>query len=164
MGPREKDFAQMIKFVRDEVLGFVDLEVLPRTLKPHNALQITADFILRKTTRSLKAICELCLSGYGEDAQILGRTIFELSLTLAFITKPSQTNGQADISSEELAELYVLHGSEEQVRMQQRISKIQKLDKCKEWNVDLSHENAAEADYKKIIKDYLALRGKLINY
>ena len=64
----------MIKFVRDEVIRFVDLEVLPRTSKPYNALQIIADFILRKTTKSLKAICELSLAGYGEDAQILGRT------------------------------------------------------------------------------------------
>jgi hypothetical protein len=119
---------------------------------------------LRKTTRSLKAICELCLAGYGEDAQILGRTVFELALTLAFITKPYQANEQTDISNEELAKLYVLHDSEEQIRMQQRISQIQYQNKCKEWNFKLQHNNSAEAQHKIHFKDYLILRDKLCNY
>jgi hypothetical protein len=154
----------MIKFVRDEILVFVELDVLPRTSKAHSALEISADFVLRKTSRSLKAICDLCLANFGEDAQILGRTIFELSLTLAFITKPLEMKELTEISSDDLARLYILHGNEEQIRMQQRIEGIQSQNKCKDWNFNLTHENSAKGDYVRIHKDLLLLRDKLCNY
>ena len=151
----------MIKFVRDEILGFVETDVLPRTSKPQSALQISTDFVLRKTLRSLKAICDLCLAGFGEDAQILGRTIFELNLTLAFITKPLEIKVPSDISNEDLARLYILHAHEEQIRMQQRTESIQNQDRCKDWNFNLSQDNSAKEDYARIHKDFLLLRDKL---
>jgi len=154
----------MIKFVRDDFLSFVESDVMPRTSKARSGLEITADFVLRKTSRSLKAICDLCLGGFGEDAQILGRTVFELSVTLAFITKPLGMKELADISSEDLARLYILHDTEEQIRMQQRIEGIQSQNKCKDWNFNLTHENSAKRDHARIHKDYLLLRDKLCNY
>ena len=154
----------MIKFVRDEVIGFVESDVLLRTSKPHSALEISADFVLRKTTRSLKAICDLCLAGYGEDAQILGRTTFELTLTLALITKPLETMELTDISSEDLARIYILHGTEEQIRMQRRIEDIKNQNKCKDWNFNLTQGNSAKSDYDRFHKEYLLLRDKLCNY
>lgn len=153
----------MIKFVRDEILGFVESEILPRTSNARSGLEISADFVLRKTSRSLKASCGLCLAGFGEDAQILGRTIFELSLTLAFITKPLEMK-LTDISSEDLARLYILHDTEEQIRMQQRIESIQSKNKCKDWDFNLTHENSAKRDHDTIHKDFLLLRDKLCNY
>jgi len=154
----------MIKFVRDEILGFVESGVLPRTSKACSGLEISADFVLRKTSRSLKAICDLCLAGFGEDAQILGRTIFELSLTLAFITKPLEMRELKDISSEDLARLYILHGNEEQRRMQQRIEGIKSQNKCKDWDFNLTHESSAKGDHARIQKDFLLLRDKLRMY
>lgn len=78
----------ILKFIKEDFIYFVEDKIVPKVyLVEGDALKITADFILRKSTKTLKAVCELCLKGYGEDAQVLGRTILENFLTLAFICK-----------------------------------------------------------------------------
>jgi len=54
----------------------------------NNPLAKVSDFFLRKSTKTLDAICVLCEAGFPEDALVLGRTIFELSLHLKWIALP----------------------------------------------------------------------------
>src|SRR6266849_3701706 len=84
-----KMIEELLRFIKDDFIHFVEHKIMP---KEHpletDALKIVADFILKKSTKTLKAICDLCSKGYGEDAQMLGRAIFENALNLAFICKP----------------------------------------------------------------------------
>ena len=77
---------ELLRLIRDDLIHFVENKIMPRLEPKRDALKITADFILKKSTKTLKAVCELSSKGYGEDAQVLGRTIFENALNLAFIS------------------------------------------------------------------------------
>ena len=127
------EIEELLRFIKDNFIHFAENKIMPKVHPVKgDALKITADFILKKSTKTLKAICDLCSKGYGEDAQVLGRTIFENALTLAFIYKPDSKEMR-----DCLASLYILHGAKEQQNKQNGIEDLKKNGKCKEWIEDL---------------------------
>ncbi len=128
----------MINYIKNDVITWVNDNILPATSKPANAAQIVARFLLEKCTKSLNAVCELCSNDFGEDALIIARSIYENALTLAYICKPySDVELSKFISSEELARIYILYGFKEQLSKQDQISKLNQDGKCKEWEIDI---------------------------
>ncbi|HSW35249.1 MAG TPA: DUF5677 domain-containing protein, partial [Candidatus Limnocylindrales bacterium] len=55
--------------------------------KINNNYQLLALFFFSKVAKSYRAVERLCYSGYGQDALVLGRTIFEHMVTLSYINK-----------------------------------------------------------------------------
>lgn len=140
----------MINFIQNDVISFVNRHILPVTSKPNNPLQIVCEFTLEKCTKSIKAVCELCAKDYGEDALIIARSIYEHSLTLAYICKPDSSLDLAKIiSSDELARMYILHGLKDQLSKQKQISRLNQEGKCKDWEIDIQDYR----DKKQVTED-----------
>ena len=78
--------------IRDNYLdGVLGKEIFPDVTSiehTNNPIAKVSDFFLRKATKTIDAICVLCEAGFPEDALVLGRTIFELSLHLKWIASP----------------------------------------------------------------------------
>ena len=72
-------FNHQLKLLVDDYL-----ERVIRNIGPKDAL---VAFTLAKSYKTHSAIMTLCEGGYGEDASILNRTIFELLITLLYILK-----------------------------------------------------------------------------
>jgi hypothetical protein len=81
-----------LSFIRDhyidQIIGkelFRQVTSVPYT---NNPVAVISDHFFRKATKTLDAICVLCELGFAQDALILGRTIFELSVHLKTIALP----------------------------------------------------------------------------
>ncbi|WKZ25821.1 MAG: DUF5677 domain-containing protein [bacterium] len=72
-------FNHQLKLLVDD---YLEREI--RNIGPKDAL---VAFTLAKSYKTHSAIMALCEGGYGEDASILNRTIFELLITLLYILK-----------------------------------------------------------------------------
>lgn len=72
-------FNHQLKLLVDD---YLEREI--RNIGPKDAL---VAFTLAKSYKTHSAIMTLCEGGYGEDASILNRTIFELLITLLYILK-----------------------------------------------------------------------------
>jgi hypothetical protein len=81
-----------LSFIRDHYIDeIIGKELCPQvTSVPYtnNPLAVISDHFFRKATKTLDAICVLCELGFVEDALILGRSIFELSVHLKTIALP----------------------------------------------------------------------------
>jgi len=165
------EIEELLRFIKDNFIHFAGNKIMPKVHPVKgDALKITADFILRKTTKTMKAVCDLCSKGYGEDAQVLGRTIFENAINLTFVCKPDFKE-----TRDCLASLYILHSAKEQQNKQRGIEELKKKGKCKEWIEDLEKgkssldkqelmEGASTKEVleaaEKCLKEYLRKLGK----
>src|SRR5467141_3953689 len=87
-----KSTSAKLLFIRDHYIdGIIGKELFPQvTSVPYknNPVAVVSDHFFCKATKTLDAICALCELGFAEDALILGRTIFELSVYLQTIALP----------------------------------------------------------------------------
>lgn len=126
----------IISFIQYDFIPFVEISMIARThARRDSALKLVSRFMLTKSTKTLKAICELCKKNYGEDSLVLGRTIFENSLALAFVYKPEPKEIR-----ECIANIFILHASKEQEYMKKNIRDLKNTGKYKEWINDLEKE------------------------
>jgi len=147
----------MIEYLKKEVTTFVGNGIVSIIAPVTQALAYVSTFILKKSTKSLKAICELCESGYYEDAQIIARSIFEDSLTLAYICSADsdRRGGISIITSDEFAQLYILHGTEEQKKKRDHWKGLEEKGKCKDWIEGIK----SNSNYEDFQKRYDGLRS-----
>lgn len=158
-----KMIEELLRLIRDDLIHFVENKIMPRLEPKRDALKITADFILKKSTKTLKAVCDLCSKGYGEDAQVLGRTIFENALNLPFICNPDSKEMR-----DCLASLFILHEPKERQNMQEQIEWFKREGKCIKWIGDLEKEESSldkqELDNEESLrKKTLELRDNYIS-
>lgn len=72
-------FNHQLKLLADDYLG--------KEVRSTGPKDVLVSFTLAKSYKTHSAIMTLCEGGYGEDASILNRTIFELLITLLYILK-----------------------------------------------------------------------------
>jgi hypothetical protein len=107
-----------------------------RTATSPHPLAIVSDFFLRKATKTLDAICVLCETGFAEDALVLGRTIFELSLHLKWIALPDS------IEQQRLrAESFIYEGDRQRVERLKQLKKLKQEGKCLWWITQIEAKN-----------------------
>lgn len=78
-------FKDLISF--NHQLKLMVNEYLEREIKNIGPKDALAAFALAKSYKTHSAVMLLCQEGYGEDASILNRTIFELLITLLYVLK-----------------------------------------------------------------------------
>ncbi|MCI0735387.1 MAG: DUF5677 domain-containing protein [Beijerinckiaceae bacterium] len=121
-----------LAFIRDHYGdGVLGKEIFPEVTSiehTNNPLAKVSDFFLRKATKTLDAICVLCEAGFPEDALVLGRTIFELSLHLKWIALPDL------IEQQRLrAESFIYDGDRQRVEKLNGLGKLKQQGKCIWW-------------------------------
>lgn len=89
-------------------------------------------FFLEKTTRHLEANCPLCRHEFGEDAQILGRTMLEHCLYLEHIAAGADTE-QKRIR----AESFLHYGDRQRVKRLKVLEELKAAGKCQTWIEDI---------------------------
>jgi Family of unknown function (DUF5677) len=78
--------------------GVLGNEIFPKVKSIEhtgNPIAKVSDFFLRKGTKTLDAICVLCETDFGDDALVLGRTLFELVVYLKWIALPDSIEQRA---------------------------------------------------------------------
>lgn len=132
--------APKLLFIRDHYIdAVIRKEIFPVvTSFPHtdNPIAIVCDFFLHKATKSLDAICTLCEAGFAEDALVLGRTMFELSLHLQTIASASSIEQR-----QHKARCFIYDGERERVAKLKRLAELKKQGKCLWWIKDIEASN-----------------------
>lgn len=123
--------ATKLSFIRDHYIdAVIGKEIFPIVTSislTGNPIAIVCDFFLRKAIKSLDAVCLLCEMGFAEDALVLGRTIFELSLYLQIIASSDSIEQRRW-----KAECFIYDGD------RQRVTQLKKLEILKN-KVDAFH-------------------------
>ena len=73
--------------ISKELLGFADNELKPKITATEPGFKDVTLVFFAKSTKTFRAICELCSGGFGEDAAILVRTLLENVIGLSYIAK-----------------------------------------------------------------------------
>jgi hypothetical protein len=119
--------------------GVIGKEIFPKVTSiehTNNPLARVSDFFLRKATKTLDAICVLCETGFAEDALVLGRTIFELSLHLKWIALPDS------IEQQRLrAESFIYDGDRQRVEKLKKMTTLKQQGKCLWWITQIEAHN-----------------------
>src|SRR5260370_14093786 len=132
--------ATKLSFIRDHYIdGVVGKEIFPRvTSIPYadNPLAVVGDYFLRKSTKTLDAICVLCEVDCPEDALVLGRTIFELAVHMLTIASPESVE-------ERLlkARSFIYDGDRQRVAKLNELAKLKQQGKCLSWIKDIESQN-----------------------
>ena len=142
-----------LSIIRDQYLfGVIDKEIFPSvtgTDQINNPIGIVCDFFLRKATTTLDAICILCEAGLGEDALVLGRTIFELSLHLQAIASPASVEQRRH-----KAECFIYDGDRQRIAKLQEMVELKKRGKCLLWIAEIE-ANKPFAETIPVPKDFV---------
>ncbi len=124
--------SRKLSIVRDLYIhAVIANEILPRVTSipyANNALAIVSNFFLRKATKTLEAICQLCEAGFVEDALVLKRTIFELGVHLGTIAAP-ETVGQR----QHKAECFIYDGERQRAKQLEKMKALKQQGKCLSW-------------------------------
>lgn len=122
--------AESVRLILNEYLPFIGLKVTPALLGANYGpwLQAVVQFFTAKAERHLKAICVLCERGLGEDAQIIGRAIFEHRLHLAYITTPT-----TKAKREYRAKCFAYDGDRQRFSKAAELRELRAEGKCVEW-------------------------------
>ncbi len=131
---------QKLSFIRDHYIDeVVGKEIFPQvTSIPYadNPLAVVSDYFLRKSTKTLDAMCVLCETGFAEDALILGRTIFEMAVHLRTIATPDS------IEERRLrAQCFIYDGDRQRVEKLKELTKLKEQGKCLSWIADIESHN-----------------------
>jgi uncharacterized protein DUF5677 len=121
-----------LAFIRDIYIDqHVGTKILPEvSLVPQtdNPLALVSYFFLYKSIKTLDAICVLGESGHAEDALVLGRTIFELSMYLHWMASPDT------VEERRLrAESFIYDGDRQRVVKLKEVEALKKQGKCLSW-------------------------------
>jgi hypothetical protein len=142
-----------LSIIRDQYLfGVIDKEIFPTVTsidQTNNPIAIICDFFLRKATTTLDAICTLCEARFGEDALVLGRTIFELSVHLRTIASPESVE-QRRLK----AECFIYEGDRQRVEKLEEMAALKKQGKCLSWITPIEAKNPV-AETIPIPKDFV---------
>jgi hypothetical protein len=117
----------------------IDKEIFPRVTdieQTNNPIAKVSDFFLRKTTKTLDAMCVLCEAGFAEDALVLGRTIFELAVHLRTIASPDSVE-QRRLK----AECFIYDGDRQRVAKLNELAKLKEEGKCLSWITKIDAPN-----------------------
>jgi holo-[acyl-carrier protein] synthase len=121
-----------LSIIRDLYIhGVIANEILPTvTSIPHenNALAIVSSFFLRKATKTLDALCQLCEAGFAEDALVLGRTIFELGVHLGTIAAPGSVEQR-----QHRAECFIYDDERRRDKKVKEWKALKQQGKCLSW-------------------------------
>ena len=122
----------ILSLIRDNYLDkTIGKEIFPCVmgmLRENDPILIVCDFFLRKSTKTLDAICVLCETGFAEDALVLVRTIFELALHLQSISSESSPEKQ-----QHRAECFIYNGDRRRVQQLKKLDDLKKQEKCSFW-------------------------------
>lgn len=121
----------VLKFIQNDYLkSFVFVHAMPKITQrtPCDALEAASQFFLRKSTKSLSATVSLCRDEFGQDALIIARSMFEISLTFAYILRPASRADKVKV-----AEQYIYREKSEQETVKKRILELLRSGACKEW-------------------------------
>lgn len=134
------DIAQKLLFIRnhyiDEVIGKDIFQSVTSIQQADNPIAIVCDFFLRKATKTLDAICILCEMGFPEDAQVLGRTIFEMGLHLQAIASPDSIGQQRH-----KALCFIYDGDRQRVTKLNELAQLKQHGKCLSWIQEIEANN-----------------------
>ena len=84
-------FTNLFKYSQD--LREMVETIMDRPVKGDDDKSVLTAFFLGKAYKTHGAILLLCNSGYGQDAEVLARTIFDMLITLLYILK-DETDGR----------------------------------------------------------------------
>jgi Family of unknown function (DUF5677) len=131
---RQRDRSVDDKFIKltgavekDYIRDFVQARLLPalqKNLRPTIEEKLASVFVAAATP-TLEAICALIKRGFGQDAQVLARTLFERALYLAYIYR-APTSGEITAR----AESFVVKGLTDQKLWRDDMAKLKKQGKC----------------------------------
>jgi hypothetical protein len=142
-----------LSVIRDQYLfGVIDNEIFPSvtgTDQTNNPIAIVCDFFLRKATTTLDAMRTLCEAGFGEDALVLGRTIFELAVHLRAIASPESVEQRRH-----KAECFIYDGEPPGVSKLKEMAELKKQGKCLRWITQIEASNPV-AETIPIPKDFV---------
>jgi predicted small secreted protein len=125
----------------DYIRDFVRARLLPElqgNLQPTTEEKLASVF-LGTATSTLEAICALTTRGFGQDAQVLARTLFERALYLAYIYR-APTPGEVTAR----AKSFVVKGLTDQKLWRDDVAKLKMQGKCLSLIAEL--EAAAPSD------------------
>jgi hypothetical protein len=129
-----------LAFIRDI---YIDQQVGTKILREvsliptdNNPLAIVSYYFLLKSVKTLDAICMLCETGHSEDALVLARTIFELSLRLNWIASPDTVEGRRA-----RAESFIYDGDRQRVEKLKELQALKQQGKCLEWIGEIEAQN-----------------------
>jgi Family of unknown function (DUF5677) len=129
-----------LSVIRDHYLfGVIDKEIFPGVTgvdQTNNPIAIISDFFLRKATKTLDAMCTLCEAGFAEDALVLGRTIFELSVHLRAIASRESVEQRRH-----KAECFLYDGDRQRVAKLKGMAELKQQGKCLSWITQIEAEN-----------------------
>jgi Family of unknown function (DUF5677) len=121
-----------LQLVRDRYIdAMIGQKVFPAvtSIPPEsNPLAIVSSFFLQKATKTIDAVCILLETGFVEDAQILGRTIFELAVHLNWIAKP-ETEDERRIR----ATNFIYEGERRRGEKLEELDRLKASGKCVSW-------------------------------
>ncbi|MGA3308840.1 MAG: DUF5677 domain-containing protein [Xanthobacteraceae bacterium] len=112
---------------KDYICDFVRARLLPalqKNLRPTIEEKLASVFVAAATP-TLEAICALIRRGFGQDAQVLARTLFERALYLAYIYR-APTPGEVTAR----AESFVIKGLTDQKLWRDDVAKLKMQGKC----------------------------------
>ena len=79
--------------INEKLLGVIDRILHSKVIKHENdPLKMTAIYFLTKAIKTNRAVWHLCTDGYGEDAAILIRSLFNLIINFYFILSQDTKN------------------------------------------------------------------------
>jgi hypothetical protein len=121
-----------LSFIRDHYIDeVIGKNILPSVIdipQTGNPIAVVCDFFLRKSTKTLKAICTLCETGFSEDALILGRTIFELGLHLQTIASADSVEKR-----QHNAQCFIYDGERQRQLKLNELEELKRQGKCLSW-------------------------------
>jgi hypothetical protein len=131
---------EKIAFIRDHYLDTViGEEIYPQVTNityEDNPLTVVSDFFFRKATKTFDAICVLSETGFAEDAQVLGRTLFELCVHLLTIVAPTS------IEQRRLkAECFIYDAERQRVEKWKELTSLKQQGKCLSWITQIEAQN-----------------------
>jgi len=136
-----------IPFVKMEILGTIDVGSNP------SGINIVTDFILKKSTKTLDAVCLLCRKDFAEDALVLGRTLMELCLRLRYIAA-----GATPELREMRAQSFIYDSDRQRQEKIKTFAKLRKEGKCEQWLQDFGGDVAPGVDMPTSVENLEKLK------
>jgi Family of unknown function (DUF5677) len=129
-----------LAFIRDHYIdAVIGAQIYPKvTSVPYidNPLAVVSDYFLRKATKTFDAMCVLCEVGFAEDAQVLGRTIFELCVRLHTIASADSIEQRR-----RKAESFIYDAERQRIEKLKELMTLKEKGKCLSWIAEIEALN-----------------------
>jgi hypothetical protein len=122
--------AAAIRLIREDYAALIRERVLPAVAQSHGRpwVEQLSEYFLRKSTRHLEAICALAEAGFGEDGLIVGRSLLEHSLYLAWVAA-----GTTPLEQDQRAEHFLYDGDRQRPEKRKELERLKSEGKCLAW-------------------------------